>query len=438
MERNALQQLIAWKNRPNHKPLIIRGARQTGKTWLMNYFGRTCFENSVYISFDANTRTAGIFDPDLNPRRIIGELEVLYQTTIKPENTLLIFDEVQEFPLALKSLKYFNEEAPEYQIVCAGSLLGIALHPGASFPVGKVEFMNLYPLSFCEFLLALGQEKCVRLLEEGEPGRLVLFKHEYLDMLKKYFFVGGMPEAVSVFAETGDFEAARRVQRSIIDMYDHDFSKHAPGVQVPKIRMLWNHIPYQLAKENKKFVFGNVSKNARSRDFESAMLWILDTGIAHRVNRIHEVRHPLKVYEDSSAFKLYIGDIGLLSCMSGLEKDVLFEGDRLFVEFKGALAEQFVLQELIALQPFYWSNDNGRAEVDFLIQAGRNIVPIEVKPGINLRAKSLQVYIDKFNPAIAVRTSPADYHAGERIVDLPLYALSLLPGVVEKYKIENC
>jgi predicted AAA+ superfamily ATPase len=220
-------------------------------------------------------------------------------------------------------------------------------------------------------------------------------------------------------------------------MYDQDFSKHAPGVQVPKIRMLWNTIPYQLAKENKKFTFGAVSKNARSRDFESAMLWILDTGIAHRVNRINEVRHPLKVYEDSFAFKLYIGDIGLLSCMSALEKDILFEGDRLFVEFKGALAEQFVLQELIALpqpergyQPFYWSNDNGRAEVDFLIQAGRNIVPIEVKSGINLRAKSLQVYIDKFNPAIAVRTSPADYHAGERIVDLPLYALSLLPGVL--------
>ncbi|GHU52833.1 ATPase [Bacilli bacterium] len=404
-----------------------------GKTWLMKRFAQTCYEDFLYISFDDDARLAGIFEPDLNPRRILGELEILYQKKIKAETTLLIFDEIQELPAALKSLKYFNEEAPEYQIVCAGSLLGIALHPGTSFPVGKVEFMDLYPLSFYEFLGAMNQEGCVRVLDDGDPAKLRLFQHEYINMMKKYFFVGGMPEAVAAFAETGSFAQVRQIQQNLIDMYDQDFSKHAPAYQVPRIRMLWNSIPRQLARENKKFVYGTVSKSARSREFETAMLWLLDTGILRRVNRVQDVKHPLKSYEDRGAFKLYLGDIGLLSRMSGLEKDILFERDRLFVEFKGALTEQFVLQELLACTaytPFYWSNDNAHSEVDFLVQAGKNIVPIEVKAGINLRAKSLQVYIDKFNPARAVRSSLADYKAGERILDLPLYALCLLPRLL--------
>jgi predicted AAA+ superfamily ATPase len=432
MERSALQELIAWKNKSRRKPMIIRGARQVGKTWLMKQFAQTQFENYIYISFDDNRQIAEVFGPDLNPRRIVKELEDLYETKIKAETTLLIFDEIQELPAALKSLKYFNEEAPEYRIVCAGSLLGIALHPGTSFPVGKVEFMDLYPLSFLEFLKAMGEGRCLRFLEAGDPARLVVLRHKYTELLKKYFFVGGMPEAVSVFSETGDYAQVRQVQQDIIDMYDQDFSKHAPAVQVPKIRMLWNSIPLQLAKENRKFIYGAAASGGRAREFENAMFWILDTGIAHRVNRVTDVKHPLKSYEDTKAFKLYMGDIGLLSRMSDLEKNVLFDGDRLFVEFKGALAEQFVLQELKAMKrytPFYWANDNARSEVDFLVQAGRHIVPLEVKSGINLRSKSLQVYIDKFKPACAVRCSPSDYKAGNGLIDLPLYGLSLLPNI---------
>jgi predicted AAA+ superfamily ATPase len=432
MERQIIEQLVAWKNKTKRKPLILRGARQVGKTWLMKRFAETRYKDFLYLSFDENAGLAGVFEPDLNPRRIIRDLELLYQKKITAKNTLLIFDEIQESPRALKSLKYFNEEAPEYQIVSAGSLLGIALHPGTSFPVGKVEFLDIRPLSYREFLLALQQKNCCELLDEGDPARLGILKYEYIDLLKKYFLVGGMPEAVAAFAESGSISRVRQIQQNIVDMYDQDFSKHAPGVQVPKIRMLWNSIPNQLARENKKFVFGALSGGARAREYETAMLWILDTGIVHRVNRVADVKYPLKAYEDKKAFKLYAGDIGLLSCQSGFEGEAIFEGDRPFVEFKGALAEQYVLQELIqgGWTPFYWSSDKARSEVDFLIQAGGKLIPIEVKAGTNLRAKSLRVYTEKFEPPVAVRTSPADYKAANRIIDLPLYALGLLPNIL--------
>jgi predicted AAA+ superfamily ATPase len=439
MERYAIQRLIAWKNKASRKPLIIRGARQCGKTWLMKQFAKEAYRDSIYISFDENSRIEKIFEPDLNPRRIITELEMMYQKKIDPENTLLIFDEIQESKRALKSLKYFNEEADNYHIVCAGSLLGIALHPGTSFPVGKVEFMDLYPLSFPEFLRALDQKPLVQLVTEEDPenlrlSELRLFRHEYEKFLRYYFFVGGMPEAAAAFVRTGDFSEVQHIQQSIIDMYDQDFSKHAPGVQVPKIRKLWNSIPVQLAKENKKFSYRLISDNARSREFESAMLWILDTGIAHSVHRVSDVKQPLKAYEEK-AFKLYMCDIGLLSCMSGIDKDILFEGDELFVEFKGALTEQYVLQQLVSqtpYRPFYWNNEGARAEIDFLIQAGRHIVPVEVKAGINLRAKSLQVYLEKHKPSMAFRTSLADYKSGLKVIDLPLYAIGMLPLIVHQ------
>jgi predicted AAA+ superfamily ATPase len=290
------------------------------------------------------------------------------------------------------------------------------------------------PLSYREFLLALGLDACVELLDAGDLSRLKILKHEFLLALKQYFYVGGMPEAVSVFIETNDFSKTREVQRSIIDMYDQDFSKHAPLVQVPKIRQIWNSVPVQLAKENKKFQYSQLSPGARSREYELALLWLTDTNIVHQVHRVQEIKHPLNAYEDSASFKLYAVDIGLLACMSGLDKDVLFEGDRFFVEFKGSLAEQFVLQELISLsgadptyKPFYWTNAGGKAEVDFIISVGKHIIPIEVKSGINLRAKSLQVYMQKYEPALALRCSPADYKAGGHITDLPLYALDRLP-----------
>jgi predicted AAA+ superfamily ATPase len=440
MERKALDALAEWKTRKNRKPLVLRGARQVGKTWLMKRFARDCFENSLYITFDENPRAEAVFTPDLNPVRIIKELELLFDRKIVPGKTLIIFDEIQESQKALKSLKYFFEEAPEYHIVCAGSLLGVALHKGTSFPVGKVEFLDIFPLSFSEFLLALGQEKLASLLILEDLESLRLFHREYIELLKQYFIIGGMPEVVLRFAENSDYDETRKLQRDIIDMYDQDFSKHAPGVQIPKIRSLWNSIPRQLAKENHKFIYNEVESGARAREYETALLWILDTGIAHSIHRVTEIKHPLKAYLDPKAFKLFMGDIGLLCCMSGLEREVVFNGNDIFVEFKGALAEQYVMQEYIAAaagELFYWMNDKTKTEVDFVFQAGENIVPLEVKSGINLRAKSLTAYIERFSPAISIRTSLADYKVNMfktgKLVDLPLYAVCLIDKVARKY-----
>jgi predicted AAA+ superfamily ATPase len=432
MERTLLKDLRAWKDDPHRKPLLLRGARQVGKTWLMKHFAKDSFEDSVYVSFDNNKRVNQVFEPDLDPARILRELELIFQKKIKAGKTLLIFDEIQESPAALKSLKYFCEECPEYHIISAGSLLGVALHEGTSFPVGKVNFLDLGPLSFEEFLMAMNQNQLLDLLNPENLQTMRLYSHEFMLLLREYLWTGGMPEAVACFAETADFEKTHRVQQDIIDMYDMDFSKHAPGSQVPRIRQLWNSIPKQLAKDNHKFVYNIVGEGARAREYENAMLWILDTGIAHALYRVETIKQPLKAYEDTKSFKLYMNDIGLLVCMSGLTQETLFEGSTIFTEFKGALAEQFVMQELLAhgLSPFYWTNEKGRAELDFILQRGNNIIPLEVKSGLNLRAKSLQVYMSLYHPALAVRTSPADYKTSAspsgRIIDLPIYAIGLL------------
>ena len=426
MYRIAIEKLYKWKNNKRRKPLIIEGARQVGKTWLMKEFGKQAYADTVYINFDSNSRMANLFSADLDTDRLIMGLELYAGRKINPENTLLIFDEVQEVPRALASLKYFYENAPQYHIVCAGSLLGIALHQGTSFPVGKVDFLKLYPLSFSEFLMATGNERFAELLKNKDYEMITSFKQTYIDALKHYYFIGGMPEAVQSFAESKDFNEVRAIQKRILAAYEQDFSKHAPNEIVPKIRMLWNSIPSQLARENKKFIYGLVREGGRAREYETAIMWLSDCGLVHKVSRVNATGIPLKAYEDLKAFKLFIVDVGLLGCMTGLRQRTLLDGDDLFVEFKGALTEQYVCQQLKTIEDlgiYYYTNDRGSCEIDFVVDTGEQIVPIEVKAETNLRAKSLKTYRERFEPELSVRTSMADYKKEDWLLNLPLYAI---------------
>lgn len=426
MYRIAIEKLYKWKNSKRRKPLIIEGARQVGKTWLMKEFGKQAYADTVYINFDSNSRMADLFSADLDTDRLIMGLELYAGRKINPDNTLLIFDEVQEVPRALASLKYFYENAPQYHIVCAGSLLGIALHQGTSFPVGKVDFLKLYPLSFSEFLMATGNERFAELLKKQDYEMITSFKQTYIDALKHYYFVGGMPEAVQSFAESKDFNEVRAIQKRILAAYEQDFSKHAPNEIVPKIRMLWNSIPSQLARENKKFIYGLVREGGRAREYETAIMWLSDCGLVHKVSRVNAAGIPLKAYEDLKAFKLFIVDVGLLGCMTGLRQRTLLDGDDLFVEFKGALTEQYVCQQLKTIEDlgiYYYTNDRGSCEIDFVVDNGEQIVPIEVKAETNLRAKSLKTYRERFEPELSVRTSMADYKKEDWLLNLPLYAI---------------
>lgn len=426
MYRMAMENLLAWKQSRRRKPLIIEGARQVGKTWLMKEFGRQAYEDTVYINFDSNARMAELFASDLDTKRLVLGLELYAGRKIDPENALLIFDEVQEVPRALAALKYFCEDAPQYHIVCAGSLLGIALHQGTSFPVGKVDFLKLYPLSFQEFLMAIGKKQFSELLDQQDFSMITSFRETYADALKQYYFVGGMPEAVESFAENQDFNEVRQIQKRILAAYEQDFSKHAPNEVVPRLRMLWNSIPAQLAKENKKFIYGLVREGARAKDYETALLWLSDCGLVHRVSRVNAPGIPLRAYEDMKAFKLFVLDVGLLGCMTGLHQRTLLDGNALFVEFKGALTEQYVCQQLKTLADLelcYYTNDRGSCEVDFVVDTGGRVMPLEVKAETNLRAKSLKTYREKFSPELAIRTSMADYRKEDGLVNLPLYAI---------------
>ena len=426
MYRYAIENLDKWKNSKNRKPLIIEGARQVGKTWIMKEFGKKSYNKTVYINFDSNVQMAELFSIDLNVERIIMGLELYAGHKINPADTLIIFDEVQEVPKALSSLKYFYENAPEYHIVCAGSLLGIALHEGTSFPVGKVDFLKLYPLSFKEFLMAIGLERFAELLDKKDYDMIKSFKQTYIDALKQYYYVGGMPEVVASFADEKDFNAARKIQKRILTAYEQDFSKHAPKEIVPKIRMLWNSIPSQLAKENKKFIYGLIREGARAKEYETAIMWLSDCGLVHKVSRINAPNIPLKAYEDLKAFKLFIVDVGLLGAMVGLNQRTLLNGNELFTEFKGALTEQYVMQQLAVNQDlgvYYYTNDRNTCEVDFIVDNGDNIIPLEVKAEINLKAKSLKTYREKFTPEISIRSSMADYSEEIGLINLPLYAI---------------
>ncbi|WP_405379609.1 ATP-binding protein [Phascolarctobacterium sp.] len=434
MYRQLIEALKAWKAKLNRKPLIIEGARQVGKTWLMKEFGRVAYKDSIYINFDANPQMETLFAKSLDAQHILAGIELYSGKKVDPENTLLIFDEVQEVPRALSSLKYFCENAPQYHIVCAGSLLGVALHQGTSFPVGKVDFLKLAPLSFVEFLQAVGQENFANQLLQQNYVMTNSFHDVYTEWLRKYYIVGGMPEAVQYFADTGDFTEVRAIQRRILNAYEQDFSKHAPSEIVPRLRMLWHSVPSQLAKENKKFIYGLVREGARAKEYETALMWLTDCGLLHKVSRISTPKIPLLAYEDLKAFKLFLLDVGLLGCMAGLSEQLLLNGSQLFVEFKGALTEQFVLQQLKLqeqLNIYYYTNERSTAEIDFVIDNGFSVVPVEVKAETNNKAKSLKTYMDKFQPQLALRVSMNQYRKDDNLINLPLYAVNQMAEVVQ-------
>jgi len=433
MQRHALKTLSEWKSRAGRKPLVMHGARQVGKTWLMKEFGRLRYNKTAYVWFEKNQRMCDLFDGDMDVRRILAGLELETGINIDHRDTLIIFDEIQDCPNALTSLKYFNENAPEYDIIAAGSLLGLSLHPNTSFPVGKVEFMHLYPLSFSEFLMAVGEERLCAALEKPDRELMSVFRDKLIYCLKMYFYVGGMPEVAREFSAHRDFNIARKFQNDILDSYQQDFSKHIPFNHLPNVRQLWNSIPAQLAKENKKFIYSQVKKNATAQTFELSLEWLSNCGLIHKVSRVSKPAQPLKGYENTGAFKLFLCDIGLLSAMSMLDAKIIISGDALFTEFKGALTEQYACQEMKLLNDAhtaYWVNDSATAEIDFVLQLGSSIMPVEVKAATNLKSKSLQVYREKFKPEIEVRTSLADYKMTGNLIDIPLYALGQLERIV--------
>ena len=427
MERKAMESLVQWKNSKRRKPLIIKGARQTGKTWIMREFGKRYFKYTAYINFDNNEYMKDVFDMDYNIERILMAVNIATGVKIVPEETLIIFDEIQENPRAIASLKYFCENAPEYPVIAAGSLLGVAIHKGISFPVGKVDSLELNPLSFREFLCAVGEEGLEALISGQNFELMNAFREKYIDWLKKYYYIGGMPEVVQAFVENKDFTEVRYLQNRIIEMYENDFSKHTTENELPRIRMVWNSIPMQLAKENKKFFFGKIKEGARAKDFEIAIEWLQDCGLIKKVYNVSKPFVPLKAYIEFSAFKLYLLDVGLLGALSELDARTILDGSSIFVEFKGALTEQYVLQQLIAdtqYTPYYFTETKSEGEIDFLIQKGTYVIPIEVKAEENLRAKSLRVYYDKYKPQTAIRTSMSGYREQEWLVNMPLWTVS--------------
>ncbi|HCY00266.1 MAG TPA: ATPase [Bacteroidales bacterium] len=434
MVRDKMSDLVAWKNRVGRKPLVVRGARQVGKTWLMKEFGHSHFEKVLYVNFEKTKRLQSLFEMDFDIKRVQIALQAETGIRITPENTLIILDEIQSAPSALNALKYFCEDAPELYIIAAGSLLGVALHAQTSFPVGKVEFMDLYPMSYYEFLNAMGEKDILEILQSNDWELITTFKSKYIELLRQYYFVGGMPEAVSVFTRDYDFRAVRYVQKNILDAYEQDFSKHAPVELIPRIRMVWNSIPSQLAKENRKFVYGVLKGGARAKEFELAIEWLVNCGQVHKVFRTPKPSIPLKAYEDRSAFKIYLVDIGLLAAMGDIDVRTLLKGNDIFNEFKGAITEQFVLQQLVNDSNnaiFYWTAERSTAELDFLIQNSGNVVPLEVKAEENLQAKSLKVFSQKYSPQISIRTSMSDYRKQEWLINLPLYAINELKQVID-------
>ena len=434
MYRKKIDDLIKWKNSNTRKPLILRGARQVGKTWLMKEFGKNYYEKCAYINFDDNSRMEELFSGDFDIDRIIQGLKIESNVNIEPENTLIIFDEVQETPKALTALKYFYEKANQYHIIAAGSLLGVAMHEGTSFPVGKVDFLDLYPLSFYEFLQALGEEQLVELIQKNDFQLITVFADKLKQYLKQYFYIGGMPEVVASYIENKDFNEVRRKQEILLQAYEQDFSKHAPNSVVPRIRQLWNNIPTQLAKENKKFIYGLIKEGARAREYELALSWLIDCGLVYQINRVNDCKVPLSAYQDFSAFKLYLLDVGLLCAMSKIDATTILEENEIFVEFKGALTEQFVLTELksnTTFPIFYWSAEKGMAELDYLVQIGRYNVPIEVKSSENLQAKSLKVFAQKYNTKINVRTSMSDYKVEDWLINIPLYLIGNIENIIK-------
>lgn len=426
MYRTAMDALLQWKEKINRKPLIIMGARQVGKTWLMKEFGKTHYEKTAYISFYNNKRMDDVFQADFDIKRILMNLNIESGVTITPGNTLIILDEIQDSPKVLESLKYFCEEAPQYHVVAAGSLLGVTIHEGVSYPVGKVDLLDLYPLNFREFLYAMDEQSLADALATKDYALIDNFSEKYLFWLKNYYYVGGMPAVVDEFRQNRDYAEVRQIQNDIVRQYEGDFGKHVDARTLPRIRLVWDSVPLQLAKENKKFFFGQIKKGARSSEYEIAIQWLVDCGLIYKVNRVNEPNMPLKAYKSMNAYKLFVLDVGLLGAMSELEAESILEGNDIFIEFKGALTEQYVLQQLISdtrYNPYYFGTEKATFEQDFLIQKGKDIVPIEVKAGENIRSQSLKAYCDKYKPNKAVRFSTLKYMDQGWMENIPLYAV---------------
>ena len=426
MYRTAMDALLQWKEKINRKPLIIMGARQVGKTWLMKEFGKTHYEKTAYISFYNNKRMDDVFQADFDLKRILMNLNIESGVTITPGDTLIILDEIQDSPKVLESLKYFCEEAPQYHVVAAGSLLGVTIHEGVSYPVGKVDLLDLYPLNFREFLYAMDEQSLADALATKDYALIDNFSEKYLFWLKNYYYVGGMPAVVDEFRQNRDYAEVRQIQNDIVRQYEGDFGKHVDARTLPRIRLVWDSVPLQLAKENKKFFFGQIKKGARSSEYEIAIQWLVDCGLIYKVNRVNEPNMPLKAYKSMNAYKLFVLDVGLLGAMSELEAESILEGNDNFIEFKGALTEQYVLQQLISdtrYNPYYFGTEKATFEQDFLIQKGKDIVPIEVKAGENIRSQSLKAYCDKYKPNKAVRFSTLKYMDQGWMENIPLYAV---------------
>ncbi|MDR0331641.1 MAG: ATP-binding protein [Chitinispirillales bacterium] len=433
MKRYAMDSLKRWKNSADRKPLMIYGARQVGKTWLMKEFGRAEFGNTLYVSFDKNERARQIFGEDIDPRYIVSRLENDFDTQIDPRRTLLIFDEIQECQRAKDALKYFCENAPEYHVVAAGSFLGVAT---GKFPVGQVNTLTVRPMSFYEFLEAIGRSRLLGALMGLDSKMILGMSQTASELLRAYFYVGGMPKAVQAYADTGDIRKTRELQEEMLDGYRGDFSKHIKGSDIPKVRMLWDTIPAHLAKEKKKFVYKEVKTGGRASEFENAMNWLENTGLVHRVSRTQHAKMPLLANLEREHFKIFMADIGLLCAHSGVDVKTLAQPEiNIFDNFRGALTEQFVLQELKALLPkapiLYWANERGHSEVDFVFQYEGEIIPIEAKSSENARAKSLKAYMDAEKPARALRTSLKNFGAKDNLISVPLYMMGSLLEILD-------
>lgn len=425
MERSIYSSLKKWKESPTRKPLILQGARQVGKTYILKEFGAREYSEVVYINCDDNNDMQNMF-VDYDVDRIIRSLSAISGVSIKPSTTLLILDEIQEVERGLASLKYFCEKAPEYHVAVAGSLLGITLHEGTSFPVGKVDMLYMYPMDFEEFLLAMGKEQLVELLRNNSWAALTPLRGMLTELLRQYYFVGGMPEAVKTYVERGDIWEVRSIHSKIIDAYRNDMSKHVPKQQVQRINMVWNSIPSQLARDNKKFIYGALRKGARANDFEIAIQWLVDSGLVHKVHRIGKPVVPLKFYEDMASFKLFLLDCGLLGALSETPPEQILIGDNVFEEYKGAFTENYVLQQLKSLPRtfvYYYSNDNSTLEIDFVVQHEAHVIPIEVKAEENLRAKSLRQFVTDNSGLHGVRFSMSDYREQDWLTNVPLWAV---------------
>lgn len=421
MEREIYKQLLSWKSNPNRKPLIVDGARQIGKTWIIKEFGKNEYKNVAYINCDKITSMKTIFN-DFDTKRLIRAFSAITGELITPSDTLIVLDEIQEAPLGLTSLKYFCEEAREYHIIVAGSLLGIKMHSGTGFPVGKVDEIKMHAMSFMEFVQASGNVILANQIKEHRWEELSFLSEKYIDLLRQYYYVGGMPEVVSEYFKSNDLNEVRHIQKRILSDYEKDFSKHVPSTMLPKVQMIWNSIPSQLAKENKKFIYGAVKKGARAKEFEDAIQWLIDAGLIFKVIRVNKIERPLKFYEDISSFKLFINDLGLLGAKADVTAKEVLTGENYFSEYKGAFTEQFVAQEINSqdINLYYYSKENSSLEIDFLVQK-EDVYPIEVKAEENLKSKSLKTIYDENTKLKPCRFSMAKYKEQDWLVNIPLY-----------------